>query len=300
MFCILMFLTSTILIPRYAWRGAFSCTSLETNITGIPLKVLCCIPRGASRGCDYYSPHLLILAMDTNVSLTKYIPAKFQYVQCVTRICIHMRSQGTRIPKTASITFFNQSHCHLGAAQNVQQSHTKNELWQNTASTRALFSEFHRDFVLERTKDSVAKHRDRNFRTTRLNTTTLLPTTRVHERCVQIELAPRNAETDSRNRHSKTENCTACACSARFCCEPSQSRSCPLSVGLETCTVVHRIRCLSRFRSALPSRSYTNRLHRSLSSLSSRTLHWASLSPLLSTSNVYISFSNVLPLLTLP
>lgn len=61
------------------------------------------------------------------------------------------------------------------------------------------------------------------------------------ERCVQIELAPRNAGTDSRDRHGETEKRQRRAHARHaYCSEPSQSRSRPLSVAPATCSVAHR------------------------------------------------------------
>jgi len=62
------------------------------------------------------------------------------------------------------------------------------------------------------------------------------------ERCVQIELAPRNAGTDSRDRHGETEKRQRRAHARHaYCSEPSQSRSRPLSVAPATRGVAHRV-----------------------------------------------------------
>jgi len=77
---------------------------------------------------------------------------------------------------------------------------------------------------------------------------------RARKRCVQIELAPRNATTDSRDRHGETERQRRAHARHAYCSEPSQSRSRPLSVPPATAEspasrdMRRRAPCLSHFR----------------------------------------------------
>lgn len=83
-------------------------------------------------------------------------------------------------------------------------------------------------------------------------------TTRARERRVQIELAPRNAGTDSRKRYGETEKRLRRAHARHaYRSDPSQSRSRPVSVSPATCIVVHRVRRLSLSLPIRPAVSLT-------------------------------------------
>lgn len=76
----------------------------------------------------------------------------------------------------------------------------------------------------------------------RSNGTARRRTAYARERCVQIELAPRNAGTDSRDRHGETEKGQRRAHARHaYRSGPSQSRTRSFSVAPVTCSVAHRV-----------------------------------------------------------